>query len=262
MASQQNTKTFALLNLFGYIITLVMNGLANGLPLNGRNTGELSDLYPNLFVPAGFTFSIWGVIYLWLGVWVVYQLVQAFRGNDKAGVGKIGIFFLLSSIANATWIVAWHYELVVLSVIIMLGILFSLIAIYLRLGIGKGRYDTATRALVQAPFSIYLGWITIATVANFTTLLVDYDWNGFGIDPATWTIIMILTATLITLAVLWTRRDFIYALVPIWAFFGIVSKRLDDLVVINPLVTTLYVVMVVIALGAVGAAVLRPKMMN
>ncbi len=259
MATQQKNKTFALLNLLGYIITLVMNFLANALPINGKTTGELSDLYPNLFVPAGFTFSIWGIIYLWLGAWVVYQLVQSFRGKDNAGVSKIGIFFLLSSIANSTWIVAWHYQIVPLSLLIMFGILGSLIAIYLRLGIGRGRYTTATRALVQAPFSIYLGWITIATVANVTTLLVDTNWDGFGIDPVTWTIVMVLAATLITMAVLWTRRDYIYALVPIWAFFGIVTKRLNDLVVLDGLITTLYVAMGIIALGAIAAVIFRPK---
>lgn len=259
MASTQSNKTFALLNLFGYILTLTLNGLANGLPINGRTTGQLSDLYPNLFVPSGFTFSIWGVIYLWLGVWVVYQLVRAFQGKDDGGTRKIGILFLVSCLANSSWILAWHYELLPLSVLLMLTILGSLIGIYLKLGIGRGRYDVSTRAIVQAPFSIYLGWITIATVANITTLLVDNNWGGFGIDPGTWTIVMVVAATLITLAVLWTRRDFVYALVPLWAFFGIVSKRMNDVMVVEPLITSLYVVMGVVAIGAVAAVIFRPK---
>ncbi len=236
-----------------------MNFLANALPLNGKTTGELSNLYPNLFVPAGFTFSIWGVIYTWVGIWVVYQLVQSFRGKDNAGVGKIGVFFLLSSLANAAWIVAWHYQLVPLSLVIMLIILGSLIVIYLRLGIGKGYHGTAARALVHSPFSIYLGWITIATIANVTTLLVDINWDGFGIDPITWTIVMVLITTLITLVVLWKRRDYTYALVSIWAFFGISSKRLDDLVVSDIIVTWLYVAMGVIVLGTLSAVIFRPK---
>ena len=262
MDNTKKIKTLSVLNLIGYLLTLTLNGLANGLPINGRNTGELADLYPNLFVPAGFTFSIWGVIYLWLGVWVVYQLVQAFRQGGNTGTERIGIVFFLSCIFNASWILAWHYELVFLSVLIMLSLLGSLITIYLRLGIGKGSPDIRTRALVQAPFSIYLGWITIATVANATALLVDQNWSGWGIDQVTWTIIMVLAATLITLAVLYRRRDFIYAAVPIWAFFGIASKRLTDPIVLDGLIYTLYAVMGVIALGAILAIIFRPKATN
>ncbi len=259
MSTNPKTKPLALLNLAGYILVLVMNALANALPINGRTTGELSDLYPNLFVPAGFTFSIWGIIYLMVGIWVVYELVQAFRNKETGGASKIGIFFFLSCLFNSTWILAWHYEFVLLSLFIMLGILGSLIGIYLRLEIGKRRYNTVTRVIIQAPFSVYLGWITIATVANVTTLLVDQNWNGFGVDPATWTIVVIAVATLISFAVLYTRRDFVYALVPIWAFFGILSKRMQDVVVIDSLITTLYVVMGAIAIGAVAAIFFRPS---
>jgi len=262
MNVSQSTKRLALFNLFGFVLTIIMNGLAVGLPLNGKSTGELADQYPNLFVPAGFTFSIWSVIYLWVGTWVVYSLVQVYRNKDGGRVAQIGPYFLISCFANAAWIVNWHYEFVFLSVLVMLTILGSLMAIYLRLGIGKDRFDTRTRALVQAPFSIYMGWISIATVANVTSWLVDMGWNGWGIDQLTWTLIMVIVATAITVAVLYTRRDFIYALVPIWAFFGIASKRLKDLIVLDSLITTLHIAMAVIAIGILVAIFLRPKPVN
>lgn len=262
MNVSKSTKRLALFNLLGYILTIVMNGLAVGLPLNGKSTGALADQYPNLFVPSGFTFSIWSVIYLWVGTWVVYSLVQVYRNRDGGKVAQIGPYFLISCFANGAWILNWHYEFVFLSVLVMLAILGSLIGIYLRLGTGKGRFDASTRALVQAPFSIYLGWITIATVANVTSWLVNIGWNGWGVDQLTWTIIMVIVATLITGAVLYTRRDFIYALVPIWAFFGIVSKRLKDLVILDDLILTLHVAMGVIAVGVIAAVVLRPRAAN
>ena len=118
----KNIKLLAIINTLGLILALVLNGLANALPINGKTTGELSDAYPNLFVPTGFTFAIWGVIYLTLFVFIVYQLIQAFSkgGNAQDFLPKISWFFLLSCIANASWIVAWHYQYLIVSLVIML----------------------------------------------------------------------------------------------------------------------------------------------
>lgn len=222
----KNIKVLAVSNLFGFILTIVLNGLANGLPINGVTTGELSDLYPNLFVPAGFTFAIWGVIYLLLLAFIIYQLRQAFtkRGNTDF-INKIGSLFLWSSLANASWIVVWHYQIVWLSLVIMLVILASLIGIYQQLNIGVKPTKSAEKLFVHLPFSVYLGWITVATIANVTTLAVDLDWNGFGISETTWTMIMLSITTLIGMIMLFKRKDWAYALVLIWAFYGIYAKR-------------------------------------
>jgi len=221
-----NTRVLAILNTLGFILVIVMNTLANTLPINGFDTGELSDFYPNLFVPAGFTFSIWGIIYLTVLVFVVWSLVQAFnnKGNDGF-LQKIGPWFLISCLANASWILAWHYLQVGLSLVIMLTILLSLIAIYLRLGIGKDRSSNSDRYIVHLPFSLYLGWITIATVANATTVLVHNNWGGWGLSEETWTVIVIVVATFISMTVLLSRADVFYSAVTIWAFYGIYAKR-------------------------------------
>lgn len=224
----RNTKTLAIFNLLGFILTIILNGLANALPINGKTTGELSDAYPNLFVPAGFTFAIWGIIYLALLGFVIYQLVAAFssKSSNTNFITQIGGFFILSSIANASWIVAWHYQYVVVSLLIMLAILFSLIQIYQRLNIGLVSVSAAEKWLVHIPFSIYLGWITVATIANVTTLLVDFGWDGFGVEPEIWTIMVIVVGALIGSRVVQDKKDIAYGLVIIWAYYGIISKRM------------------------------------
>lgn len=220
------TKTLQILNLIGFVLVLTLNGLANGLPINGRTTGELSDLYPNLFVPAGFTFSIWGLIYLLLLGFIIYQARSWWQSKADVGfVREIGIWFFISCLANASWIVAWHYLQIELSLVIMLVILTSLIRIYQNLRIGQGASSSARLFFVHLPFSVYLGWITVATIANVTTLLVDWELSGLFPGEITTTSIMIGIATLIGLYFLITRRDAPYALVLIWAFFGITAAR-------------------------------------
>lgn len=220
----------ALLNTFGFIITITFNTLANALPINGMTTGELSAAYPNLFVPAGITFSIWGLIYLWLLVFVVYQNVKAFsKKSTEADLGfmkQLNYGFFLSCLANGTWIIAWHYQYVLLSLGIMLLLLGSLLYIYQSLQIGIRKVSRAEKLMVHAPFSIYLGWITVATIANATAFLVHINWDGFGILPEIWTTIMLAIGAIIGLNVVGKRKDPAYGLVIVWAYIGIVVKRI------------------------------------
>lgn len=222
------TKTLQILNLIGFLLVLLLNTLANALPLNGYNTGELSDRYPNFFVPAGFTFSIWGVIYLLLIVFIIYQLRNWWTKQevDMGFVQKIGPWFFISCLANASWILAWHYLQVTLSLLIMLIILGSLILIYLRLGIGESSaHPPANKWAVRLPFSIYLGWITVATIANVTTILVDNGWQGGPLSPVNWAATMIVIAGLIGILMLVKKADVGFVLVLIWAFYGIYAKQ-------------------------------------
>jgi hypothetical protein len=258
MNSKNQNLLFAFLNLAGFIAVLILNGLANALPINGKTTGDLSDLYPNLFVPAGFTFSIWGIIYLMLAIFVVYQLVRAFKDNNPEFIGKMGPWFLISCVANATWIVAWHYEQVLLSLGIMLVILVSLIMIYLKLQIGKSTASNPEKYLVHLPFSIYLGWISVATVANVTTLGVDTGWGGFGISEPVWTIIVLIVAAGLALGVIFTRNDIFFPMVTLWAFWGILSKRMMDLNPESGIMTTLYILMVIVFVS-MAVQVVRKK---
>jgi benzodiazapine receptor len=216
-------------NVVAVIATIVVNGLANALPLNGLATGEISDRFQVYFVPAGYVFSIWGVIYLALIGFAVYQLLPAQRENPR--LDRVGYLFAASCVANIAWLFLWHYEQFELTVVAMTALLLLLIAVYLRLGIGRTAVPAAERWLVHVPFSIYLGWITVATVANVTSLLDYLNWGGWGISPEMWAVIMLVVAGVIAAGVSFTRGDVAYMLVILWAFAGIGIKQGDTAVV-------------------------------
>lgn len=200
-----------------FVFMIVMNYLANALPLNGKTTGELSDAYPNLFVPAGITFSIWGVIYLLLALYVVLQFFPAY---SKVAT-DIGWLFTISSLFNGLWIVAWHYQRLPLSLLVMAGMLLTLLLINQR--ITGLNYDW-----VKAAFGIYLGWICIASIANVTAVLVNYNWNGWGISEQSWTLIMMTVGMLIGIITLLKMNNPFVGLSVAWAFAGIAIKRQSD----------------------------------
>jgi hypothetical protein len=210
-------------NLLAAIATIVFNVLANALPLNGKYTGEISDGFDVYFVPAGYVFSIWGVIYLTWIAFAVYQLLPAQRTNPR--LQRVGYLFTFSCLANMAWLYLWHYEQFALTVVVMLALLLLLIAIYLRLGIGRVRVTRAERWCVHVPFSIYLGWITVATIANITAVLAWLEWSGWGIGPAAWTLIMLAAAVCISSAASLTRGDSAFSLVLVWALAGIAVKH-------------------------------------
>lgn len=194
-----------------------VNYLANSLPINGKTTGQLSDAYPNLFVPSGITFSIWGIIYLLLAAYCLVQFMPA----SKEMASKISWLFILSCVFNGLWIVAWHYQKLPLSLLIMVGLLVSLILINVQL------QDLHTGVL-KAAFGIYLGWICIATIANVTAVLVNAGWGGLDISPQAWTIVMIAAGALIvSFTVMRIDNPFI-GLSVVWAFAGIILKRSGD----------------------------------
>ncbi len=203
--------------------TVALNALANIVPFNGQTTGEISDRYPVLFTPAGYVFSIWGLIYLLLGAYVIFQALPAQRDNPR--LQAVGWMFVLSSLANSAWIVAWHENLLGFALLEILILLATLIIIYRRLGFGKTSVSTAERWLVQLPFSVYLGWVTVATIANATILLYDLGWNGFGISAEIWTVIVFAVVVLLAARVMLTRRDTAFLLVFVWALVGIAQKQ-------------------------------------
>ncbi len=217
----QRTPLLPILNIVAYLAMVLVNILSNVLPLNGRTAGEISDALPSYFTPAGYTFSIWGLIYLALLGFTVYQALPAQR--DALFQRQIGPLFVLSSLANIGWLFAWHYGFYVLSVLAMLTLLLTLVAIYLRLDIG--RYDASLgwqrKLLVRVPFSLYLGWITVATIANISSVANYLGWNGFDISGPTWSAIMMFAAVVIAGLLLLRRSDLAYAAVLVWALFGI-----------------------------------------
>jgi hypothetical protein len=217
-------------NLITVIIALTVNVLATSLPLNGQDTGEISDRFQVYFVPAGYVFSIWGIIYLGWIAFIIYQ----FRASQKESprLRRLGYLFAASNLANAAWLFAWHYNQFALSVLVMLTLLGLLIASYLRLDVNRVPVTRLERWSVDILFSIYLGWITVATVANVTDWLYWVEWNGFGIQPQIWAVIMLAVASLLGLLMAFTRQDAAYVFVLMWAFIGIAVKQTPASVVV------------------------------
>jgi translocator protein len=217
--------------LLATLATITMNGLANALPLNGLNTGEISDRFNIFFVPAGYVFSIWGLIYLGLLAYSLYQLLPSQRGN--LDLSRIAGLYLLSCLFNIIWLFCWHYELFELTIVMMLGLLLSLIGIYLRLDIGQKPVSAGMRWFVHLPFSIYLGWVSVATIANASQLLEYVGWQGGGISAQVWAVIMLIVAALLGAAMAFIRRDAGFLLVLVWAFAGIGVAQADAPLVAN-----------------------------
>jgi benzodiazapine receptor len=218
---QKNTSSILIYaNILLFILTVAINSIAGSTTLiGGQDTAAVSNNNPTLITPAGYVFSIWGVIYILLGVFVVYQALPRERSSDYHG--KISWLFVFSSLINIAWIFVWQFESLILSVVLIFALLLTLIAIYLRLDIGRSKVKASERLAVHLPFSVYLGWITIASIADVAVTLTAYNWDGFGIGPEVWAIIVVAVALAITMLMLGIRKDVAYALVVIWALVGI-----------------------------------------
>lgn len=211
-----------------YITMVIVNFLANSLPINNRSTAAISDAYPNLFAPAGITFSIWGLIYLLLAGYVLYQFISFEKKpaqKKEELLKKVNFLFIATSIANISWIFAWHYDFIGLSVLIMAVLLILLIKIADILRVEK--MTSVEKLFISTPFSVYFGWITVATVANITVFLVSISWNGFGMADFIWTSIILLIGSLIGIMRMNKDKNIAYGLVLIWAYLGILLKHLS-----------------------------------
>lgn len=241
-------------NIVAFVLTVIVNSLAGSTTLlGGVNTAEISDSNPTLITPAGYVFSIWGIIYVLLGVFVIFQALPSQK--EKGYTKKIGWLFVLSSVLNIVWLFLWQFEILSVSVVLMFLLLATLIAIYLRLNIGKSAVSLREKLAVHLPFSVYLGWITIASIANVSVFLVSENWDGFGIGAETWATLIIIVALVITLLVLATRRDIAYGLVIIWALIGIAVNQSG-----NQSIVTLTEASAIIILLALAAAVLLSRL--
>ncbi len=222
-------KTLQILNWVFFALMVFVNFLANYLPLNGKNTGELSNQYPNLFVPAPVTFAIWGVIYLLVLVFCIRQSKSIFSSTPHPDTAEmvlaVGPFFIISCLLNAFWILTWHFEYQAVSVLVMLGLLASLIAINVRLEAVAPFVSKAARFVIKAPFGVYLGWICVATVANVTAALVHFGWDGGGQSESFWACALIIIAALIADFTIIKVRNFYVGLAVVWAFVGIIIAR-------------------------------------
>lgn len=212
-----------------YGLMILVNVLATILPLNNQTTADVSNAYPNLFAPAGLTFSIWGLIYLMLLLFVLYFTGIISRDKSKIhfeNYNRIGILFTISALANTIWLFLWHYEAFKLSLIFMLVMLLTLIIIN-KLSLDE-RLSNKEKTFVKLPFSIYLGWITIATIANITVYLVSINWSGLNLSESLWTVIVIIIGFIIGASYTILNKDFAYGLVIVWAYIGIFIKHLSS----------------------------------
>ena len=235
------------------LATIAVNILADALPINGLNTGAISDGFHVFFVPAGYVFSIWGLIYLGLLAYAAYQAMPSQRENPR--LRSTGWWIVLGGLANMAWIFLWHYELFPLTLVAMMVLLGTLIVTYLYLGTGRVPSSAAETWAVRIPFSIYLGWITVATIANVSDVLDFLKWNGLGIAPQIWMIIILVAVLVIASLMNLIRRDLAYALVILWALAGIMVKQsATSLVVIGSGVTAALVAVTLI----IGQFLRRP----
>lgn len=218
----KNKRWPIILNFITLAGVLIMNTLAVSLPLNGLTTKQVSDSFDIYFVPAGYVFMIWGVIYAELIAYVIYRALPRQRENQD--LAKVDSWFVLSNIANALWLVCFHYQQFVMALVLMVVLLACLIIIFRQLKIGKRRTDIPWKWIVETPFSVYLGWVSVATIANVTQVLDYFKWNRFGIAPEIWFIITVLLIVIISALMSFTRRAFEFTLVLIWALVGIALK--------------------------------------
>ncbi|MEZ5535605.1 MAG: hypothetical protein R3F02_08260 [Thiolinea sp.] len=209
--------------ILAFILMVMVNALSNIIPLGGQTQKDVSDKYPTLFTPDGFTFSIWGLIYLTLAGFVIYQALPAQR--NKALVSTVTRLFILTCLTNIIWLFCWHYDRLWLSLLVMVVLLILLIKIYSALQINLRPVSWSRWLFLYLPFSLYSGWITVATIANLTIVQQAMGWEGAGLNPINWTLLKLAVAAGISAVVVLKRHDMIFGLVIAWAAYGIMSKQ-------------------------------------
>lgn len=212
-------------NVCAFLLMIAVNAAANLVPIGGNTTGEVSAAYPTLFAPAAGTFAIWGVIYVLMAVFVLFQLFPQFSDARGATLrDKVGPLFVVGCLANIGWIFAWHFRLIALSMVFMVALLVSLVIVNARLSLGE------TGALIGKVsvfgFQVYLGWIVAATIANASVLLVQLEWDGFGVSPEIWTIVVLIAGLIVGVLLTLVGNAPFATMGVAWAYVGILARYL------------------------------------
>ncbi|MCE6989618.1 tryptophan-rich sensory protein [Dyadobacter sp. CY323] len=227
-ANRNMQRTLQIANIVVLVVTIIINYLSNTGIFNGNTMASVSASYQNYFTPAGYAFSIWGIIYAALTAFVIHQSKGLFNSRETpAVVMQIGWTFVVSCIANCLWVIAWLYDYTGLSVLIMLVILGSLIRIVMATRMEMELISLKQIALECWPFAIYLGWINVALIANTAAYLTKIEWDGFGISAENWTIIMLIAAAAINIALIWTRNLRESAAIGIWGIVAVAVANWD-----------------------------------
>lgn len=225
----QNKFTQITLNWLLLLTTLTVNALANILPINGLNTGQVSNLYPNLFVPAGFTFSIWSIIYILLITYVIAFPFYRFRSNTPPAIVHyliaINPLFQLTCIINTLWVLAWHHLQMTICMALMLLFLFTLIRIFKKVAAFEHLLSSKAKLLLITPFVVYLAWISVATIAQITAALVKWNFQPGLLNEMQWSVLMVVIAILLASFITLKFRVISYAFVVAWALWGIAQKQ-------------------------------------
>lgn len=255
---QNKIRILSVINLLSLLIHISLSYATRFKLVNKKDVGEISDQYTSLFTPAGFTFAIWGLIYISLLAFCVYHLIMAYRHvpvyYPNQDISRMGGLFMFNNLVAVAWLLAWTQEKIGLSLILILFQLFTLIMIHLLTDIYNPRRSFASKLFTQFPLSIYLGWISIATIANTAVFLSSINWNGagFGFSDITWTRIMIAVTVFITLIVVLLRRNVFFGLVIIWALYGIIKKlQTVDAATYNEIIQTAWIAIAVVGVVCV-----------
>ncbi len=212
-----------LVTVLSFLVTLTVNAAANALPINGQTTASISDRFAVHVIPAGYVFAIWGVIYVLLAAFTTWQALP--RNRTDATLRDIGWLPALSGVLNTVWLLLFQYEVFALTVPVMLALLVTLIAIHLRLWEHRDALHGTPYWTVRAPWSVYLGWITVATIANIAQAGAALGFDGFGIDPVLVAAAVLVVGLAIAARFVWRFKDAAYGLVIVWAYAGIVVKE-------------------------------------
>lgn len=223
-------KTYAIVNFLSIVLVLLVNGLSQAQRWNDTTIGELSGKYENLFTPASYAFSIWGLIFIMLIGYSIFQIKRAFFSEKETpSITQTGWWFTIANVLNAAWVVAFTYDYILVSVLIMLGILGSLLQIIRKTNMERWDAPIEVIAMVWWPICIYSGWIAVATIANVSVYLVSEGLGGGELTQIIWTMVMISIAVVINILMIWLRNMREFAAVAIWAFIAIYIRHKDGL---------------------------------
>ncbi|WP_017258188.1 hypothetical protein [Pedobacter arcticus] len=239
----KKVKILATLNLLIYVIAFAVSNLSQLGIFGGGTNKDISDKYDTVFTPAGLTFAIWGVIYLSLFGFAIYHLVRAYKDDIHADANqdilKIGNLFIINNIATTFWVFAFTYEYLFTSMLLIIIQLITLIKIFINLNLFDNDKTFTNKLLTQFPLTIYFAWLCVANIANISVYLVSKNWDGFGIDPSTWAMLMIVITVLLSIFIITVKKNPFFGLVVVWALYGIVLKRtaVDETVFANVILT-------------------------
>lgn len=257
-----NINTIAkMLSVIAFLIMVSINVLANLLPINGVKTGELSDTYPTLITPSDETFLIWAVIYILLMVYSVYQLgLLKSKGKLSSDLANyIRGFYIVSCLCNAAWIFAWHFRYIALSLVLMIT-LFVCLFLNNKL-LYSEELSLREKLFIRLPFSVYFGWITVATAVNTAVLLISLRWTGYGMKDYIWAIIGVLIIFLVATYITLRYGSLPYTAAVIWAFLGVIAKHTSESELNGryPMVITTLILCIILMITELGFSLYRKR---